>query len=90
MIVAKVESTKSNDIEHVVRLSRQLNVDILGIVLNQVEFHYGYPYYYAYRYYNPYSYYYGNYSYYYYAQADDTGKVSRKRRTKSADDDDEA
>lgn len=89
MIVAKVESTKSNDIEHVVRLSRQLNVEILGVVLNQVEFHYGYPYYYAYRYYNPYSYYYGNYNYYYYAQSDDTGKVSRKRRDRTVSSDED-
>ena len=79
IIIAKVESTKTHDIAHAVNLSKRLKVDILGVILNQVEFRYGYTYYYAYRYYNPYSYYYGSYSYYYYASGDGDEAVKKKR-----------
>lgn len=79
IIIAKVESTSAKALTHAVNITRQLNVDILGIILNQIEKRYGYGYYYAYRYYNPYSYYYSGYSYYY--QEDEiTGERIKKRR----------
>ena len=84
IIITKVESTKIHDLEHVVNLSRRLDVDILGVILNQVEFRYGYTYYYAYRYYNPYSYYYGSYNYYYYYSSDREEKVRKRGKSKSA------
>jgi len=80
IVVAKVESTKISDLEHVVQQARKLNVNVVGVILNQVEFRYGYPYYYAYRYYNPYSYYYGNYNYYYYYEVDGDKKIRKTRK----------
>ncbi len=78
ILIAKVESTSYKAVLHAVNLSRRLNVEILGVILNQTEMRYGYGYYYAYRYYNPYSYYYSGYSYYY--QEDEaTGERVKKR-----------
>jgi len=79
IIIAKVESTSTKALIHAVNISRQLNVEILGVILNQIERRYGYGYYYAYRYYNPYSYYYSGYSYYY-QEDEKTGERVKKRR----------
>jgi tyrosine-protein kinase Etk/Wzc len=79
IMIAKVESTSYKAILHAVNLSQRLNVELLGIILNQTEMRYGYGYYYAYRYYNPYSYYYSGYSYYY-QEDEKTGERMKKRR----------
>ncbi len=79
IIIAKVESTSYKAIVHAISLVKRVNVDILGIILNQTERKYGYGYYYAYRYYNPYSYYYSGYSYYY-QEDEQTGERVRKKR----------
>ena len=79
IMIAKVESTSYKALMHAVNLSLRLNVDLLGVILNQTEQRYGYGYYYAYRYYNPYSYYYSGYSYYY-QEDEKTGERVKKKR----------
>ena len=79
ILIAQVESTSQKAIQHAVNISRRLNVEILGVILNQTERRYGYGYYYAYRYYNPYSYYYSGYSYYY-QEDEGTGERVRKKQ----------
>ena len=81
ILVANVESTSQKAVIHAVNLSRRLNVEILGVILNQTEMRHGYGYYYAYRYYNPYSYYYSGYGYYYQEDEKTGEKVKKKRKT---------
>ena len=82
ILIAKVESTSYKALLHSYNLAQRLNVDILGVILNQVESRYGYGYYYAYRYYNPYSYY-DNYSYYYQEDEGTYEKVKKRRKSKT-------
>jgi capsular exopolysaccharide synthesis family protein len=81
ILLAQMESTSLREFAHAVNLCRKLNVEICGVILNLVEFRYGYSYYYAYRYYNPFSYYYysGNY-YYYYEEGESKGKKMKRKK----------
>jgi len=90
IILVKVESTNIKALEHSIQLTKHLNIEILGIILNQIEFKFGRAYYYTYRYYKPYSYYSGYYykrAYYDYTEGEDgekvripgSGKSERKR-----------
>ncbi len=94
ILIAKVESTNIKALDHAINLTKHLNIDILGVILNQVEFRFGRAYYYAYRYYRPYSYYSGYYykrQYYDYTETETGEKVKiprgekrvRKRRSHS-------
>lgn len=84
IMIIKVESTNVKALSHAINLTTHLNIDILGFILNQVEFRYGRAYYYTYRYYRPYSYYSGYYyqNSYYYAESKTDGdtKTRKKRR----------
>ena len=82
ILLAQVESTNIRALDHAVKLCQRLNVEILGVILNLVEFKYGYSYYYAYRYYNPFSYYYYSGSYYYYEESEDGKKGKKFKRKK--------
>lgn len=92
IMIVKVESTDAKALKHAVDLTRHLDIEILGVILNQVDFKFGRAYYYTYRYYNPYSYYSGYYykrAYYDYTENESgervkvpgTGKSIRKKRT---------
>ena len=78
ILIAKVESTSYKALLHSYNLAQRLNVEIIGVILNQIESRFGYGYYYTYRYYNPYSYY-SSYSYYY-QEDEKTQKRVKKRR----------
>ena len=82
ILIAKVESTSYKALLHAHNLGDRLNVEMLGVILNQTETRYGYGYYYAYRYYNPYSYYSG-YSYYYQEDEDTNERVKKRRKSKT-------
>lgn len=94
IMLVKVESTNVKALDHALNLTKQLNINVLGVILNQVEFRFGRAYYYTYRYYRPYSYYSGYYykrQYYDYTESETgekirtprTGKGIRKRRSQS-------
>jgi len=57
ILLAKVESTNIRAFQHAVNLTSHLNLEVLGVILNHVEFRFARAYYYTYRYYKPYSYY---------------------------------
>ncbi|MFH0765379.1 MAG: polysaccharide biosynthesis tyrosine autokinase, partial [Calditrichota bacterium] len=57
ILLAKVESTNLRAFQHAVSLTGHLNLEVLGVILNHVEFRFARAYYYTYRYYKPYSYY---------------------------------
>ncbi|MBC8465972.1 polysaccharide biosynthesis tyrosine autokinase [bacterium] len=85
IVIAKVESTNIKALDHSIQLTKHLNIDILGIILNQVEFRFGRAYYYTYRYYKPYSYYSGYYykrAYYDYTEGEEGEKVRVPRSGK--------
>ena len=82
IMLAKVESTNINALSHALNQTQRLNVEVLGVILNQAGYRYGATYYYAYRYYRPYSYYSGYNYYYYYEEADKSGKKHKKRTPK--------
>jgi capsular exopolysaccharide synthesis family protein len=76
--IVKVESTNIKALEHSIQLTRHLNIEVLGLILNQVDFKFGRAYYYTYRYYKPYSYYSGYYykrAYYDYTEGEDGEKI---------------
>ncbi len=92
IMIAKVESTDAKALKHAVALTHHLDIEISGVILNQVDFKFGRAYYYTYRYYKPYSYYSGYYykrAYYDYTESEagertkvpGTGKTIRKKRT---------
>ena len=82
VLIAKVESTSLKALYHSIEVAKKLNVNILGVILNQTEYRFGYGYYYAYRYYNPYNYYYSNYNYYYYTVEDKDGDKDKDKDKK--------
>lgn len=59
ILIAKVDSTNIKAFHHAVNLNKHLNIEVLGVVLNQIDLKFARTYYYAYRYYKPYSYYSG-------------------------------
>ncbi len=61
IMIVKVESTNIKALGHAINLTKHLNIELLGVVLNQVGYRFGRAYYYTYRYYRPYSYYSGYY-----------------------------
>jgi capsular exopolysaccharide synthesis family protein len=76
--IVKVESTNIKALDHAIQLTKHLNIEVLGIILNQVSFRFGRAYYYTYRYYKPYSYYSGYYykrAYYDYTEGEDGEKI---------------
>lgn len=78
--IVKVESTNAKALEHSIKMTNHLNIEIAGIILNQVEFRFGRAYYYTYRYYKPYSYYGGYYykrEYYDYTESETGEKTKR-------------
>jgi len=82
VVLVKVESTTVKALQHAIALTQHLEIEILGIIMNQVKFRYGRAYYYTYRYYKPYSYYGGYYynnMYYNYTEGEDGEKVKMKR-----------
>lgn len=85
IMIAKVESTNIKALDHAVNLTKHLNIEILGVILNQVEFRFGRAYYYTYRYYRPYSYYSGYYykrQYYDYTETETGEKIKVPRTEK--------
>ena len=82
IILVKVESTTVKALKHAISLTQHLDIEIVGVIMNQVRFRYGRAYYYTYRYYKPYSYYGGYYynrMYYDYTEGEDGEKVKVKR-----------
>ncbi len=85
ILIAKVESTNIKALDHSINLTKHLNIELLGMILNQVEFRFGRAYYYTYRYYRPYSYYSGYYykrQYYDYTETETGEKVKIPRSGK--------
>ena len=85
IVIVKVESTTVKALIHSINLTQHLDIEIVGVIMNQVRFRYGRAYYYTYRYYKPYSYYGGYYyqnMYYDYTEGEDGAKIKVKR-TKS-------
>ncbi len=85
ILVVKVEHTNIKALDHAVNLTKHLNIEISGVILNQVKFKFGRAYYYAYRYYRPYSYYSGYYykrDYYDYVEDETGGKRKVKKQGK--------
>ena len=85
IVIVKVESTNIKALDHAIQLTKHLNIDVLGIILNQVAFRFGRAYYYTYRYYKPYSYYSGYYykrAYYDYTEGEDGEKIKVPRSGK--------
>ena len=83
--IVKVESTNARALNHSIEMTNHLNIEIVGIILNQVEFRFGRAYYYTYRYYKPYSYYSGYYykrAYYDYTEGEDGEKIKVPRSGK--------
>lgn len=84
IMIVKVESTNIKALGHAVSLTKHLNIDLLGVVLNQVGYRFGRAYYYTYRYYRPYSYYSGYYykrQYYEEADADAAEQSENEKKT---------
>lgn len=82
IVIVKVESTTVKALRHAIALTKHLDTEILGIIMNQVKFRYGRAYYYTYRYYKPYSYYGGYYynsMYYDYTESEDGEKVKVRK-----------
>jgi len=79
IVIAKVESTKIRAIEHAATIIQRLNIDLAGVILNQIELRFGSTYYFAYRYYRPYSYY-GSYTYVYDYEEGAGGEQIKKHR----------
>lgn len=85
ILIAKVESTNIKALDHAINLTKHLNIEVLGLILNQVEFRFGKAYYYTYRYYRPYSYYSGYYykrQYYDYTETETGERVKLPRSGK--------
>ncbi len=85
IMIVKVEFTNIKALDHAINLTKHLNIDILGLILNQVEFRFGRAYYYTYRYYRPYSYYSGYYykrQYYDYTESETGEKIKIPRTDK--------
>jgi capsular exopolysaccharide synthesis family protein len=85
ILIVRVESTNIKALDHAINLTKHLNIDILGVILNQVRFRYGRGYYYAYRYYKPYSYYSGYYykrQYYDYAESETGERIKVRKSSK--------
>jgi len=61
IMIAKVESTRKKALDHALESLNTLDNNILGFIINQIEFRFNRMYYYSYHYYKPYSYYSGYY-----------------------------
>ena len=86
IVLVKVESTTVKALKHAIALTQHLEIEIVGIIMNQVKFRYGRAYYYTYRYYKPYSYYGGYYynnMYYDYTEGEEGEKIKVKRSKKA-------
>ncbi|MDP8289100.1 MAG: hypothetical protein RAP03_20710 [Candidatus Electryonea clarkiae] len=70
---------------HAIDLTKHLNIEIIGAILNQVDFRFWTTYYNTYRYYKPYNYY-GGYYYknQYYEYSD--GEAGEKTNTADSPD----
>jgi len=83
--IVKVESTNIKALDHAIQLTKHLNIEVIGLILNQVAFRFGRAYYYTYRYYKPYSYYSGYYykrAYYDYTEGIEGEKIRVPRSGK--------
>ncbi len=85
IMIARVESTSGKALDYASNLTKHLNIEVLGVILNQVAFRFGWAYYYTYRYYRPYSYYSGYYykrEYYDYTETETGERIKVPRKGK--------